>query len=137
VVGTDKDDAVATEQFLFAGGLTQNGTQYFKTITSITITSVTGEGAGDKVDFDWAANFNGPEFVFEGGAKMGFFASGTWDTCTVTFQISHDGTTWHAHAAGTTVTANAWVLVELPAGVYVRAVLSSVGASSSVSAVLV
>jgi len=137
VVGTDLDDAAATEQFLFAGGLTQSGTQYFKTITSITITSVTGEGAGDKVDFDWAANVNGPAFVLPGGGSAGYFASGTWDTATVTLQVSHDGVTWHAYASGTTLAANGWALLDLPAGVYVRAALSSVGGSTSVSAVLI
>lgn len=50
VVGTAPDGTAVSEQFLFAGGLDQVGSKIFATITSITLTSVTGQGAGDTLD---------------------------------------------------------------------------------------
>lgn len=52
-VGTDPDGNAVTEQFVFAGGLVQTGTKKFSGITSITVTSATGEGAGDTLAVTW------------------------------------------------------------------------------------
>lgn len=49
-VGTAPDGTAVSEQFVFAGGLDQTGSKIFATITSITLTSVTGQGAGDTLD---------------------------------------------------------------------------------------
>lgn len=49
-VGTAQDGSAVTEQFVFAGGLDQTGSKIFATITSITLTSVTGQSAGDVLD---------------------------------------------------------------------------------------
>lgn len=50
VVGTNAAGAAITETFTFANGLDQVGTQMFATITSVTVTSITGNGANDFID---------------------------------------------------------------------------------------
>jgi len=50
VVGINTKGEAATEQFLFAGGLVQVGNVAWAHITSITVTSITGAGAGDVLD---------------------------------------------------------------------------------------
>ena len=50
VVGVNAKGQAATEQFLFAGGLVQTGNMAWATITSITVTSITGAGVGDVLD---------------------------------------------------------------------------------------
>jgi len=50
VVGVNAKGQAATEQFLFAGGLVQTGNVAWATITSITVTSITGDNAGDILD---------------------------------------------------------------------------------------
>lgn len=50
VVGVNARGQVATEQFLFAGGLIQTGNVAWATITSVTVTSITGDNAGDVLD---------------------------------------------------------------------------------------
>ena len=54
-IGTDPDGNPVTQQFLFAGGLIQTGTAKFSGITSITVTSVVGEGAGDTLAVSWVS----------------------------------------------------------------------------------
>lgn len=55
VVGADRDGNAVTEQFLFAGGLVQTGTKRYAAITSITLTSSTGAGAGDTLAAHWVS----------------------------------------------------------------------------------
>lgn len=50
VVGVAPDGTATAEQFVFAGGLHQAGSVIHARITSITLTSVTGQGAGDALD---------------------------------------------------------------------------------------
>ncbi len=50
VVGVNAKGQAATEQFLFAGGLVQTGNVAWATITSVTVTSITGDNAGDILD---------------------------------------------------------------------------------------
>lgn len=58
---------------------------------------------------------------------------GTWDTSTLTLEISPDGgTTWVS--TGKTLTADGIQTIDLPAGCKLRATLSSVGAGSDVNA---
>ena len=59
-------------------------------------------------------------------------AYGTWDTSTLTFEYTPDGgTTWIAIASG--LTANGYQQWELPGQYEVRATLSSVGGTTSIS----
>jgi hypothetical protein len=50
IVGVGINGEAVTEQFLFAGGLDQTGSKIFSSITSVTLTSVAGNGAGDTLD---------------------------------------------------------------------------------------
>ena len=50
VVGVDSKGDAQTENFIFAGGLNQVGNIAFATITSVTVNSITGDGAGDILD---------------------------------------------------------------------------------------
>ena len=50
VTGTDKNDDALTETFEFADGLSQTGTEEFKTVTSVTCSAITGAGSGDTLD---------------------------------------------------------------------------------------
>ena len=47
VAGSDRDDLAIEEAFVLSTGLTQTGKKEFKSVTSVTITSITGNGAGD------------------------------------------------------------------------------------------
>lgn len=69
-----------------------------------------------------------------GGGVGQFIATGTFDTCTVKMQMSpDDGTTWIDVGSDTTLTAEGIANFELgPCDI--RANLSSVGGSTSVSA---
>jgi hypothetical protein len=54
VVGTAPDGTAATEQFVFAGGLVQEGSVIFAKLTSVTLTSITETGATAKtLDVGW------------------------------------------------------------------------------------
>lgn len=55
VVGVDQNGGAVSENFLFAGGLVQTTTAYLKSVTSITLTSITGNGAADTLDAAWGA----------------------------------------------------------------------------------
>jgi len=60
-------------------------------------------------------------------------AAGTWDTATLTLEVSPDnGTTWVS--TGDTLTANGVIKIDLPWGTRFRVTLSSVGGSTSVNA---
>ena len=50
VIGVNAKGQAATEQFLFAGGLVQTGNVAWTTITSVTVTSINGDDAGDVLD---------------------------------------------------------------------------------------
>lgn len=64
------------------------------------------------------------------------FAWGTFDTCTVTFQISPDNVEWF-DLTDATFTAKGAVNIEVPSSVFVRAEVTSVGAGSSVNALFI
>ena len=81
-----------------------------------------------------STNSSGDAVQLTGGV-MTFAAWGTWDTATVTLEYSPDGgTTWIAVGSDTTLTADGVANFQLPAGTYIRATVSSVGGSTSVSA---
>lgn len=61
-------------------------------------------------------------------------AYGTWDTATLTLQISpDDGTTWIAHSTGATFTDNGHSKVELGPGIQLRGTVSSVGTGTDLN----
>jgi hypothetical protein len=62
-----------------------------------------------------------------------FITYGTWDTATMTIELSADGTTWIPVTSGA-FTANGYITVDLSPGVQYRYTLSSVGASTSLDA---
>ena len=76
------------------------------------------------------ANSNSATVTWGGGRGM-FMGKGTWNTSTLTFQYSGDGTNWVTVV--TAITADGGAMFELPRGTQVRANLSSVGATTSVS----
>lgn len=81
------------------------------------------------------ANANGESFEWTGTGEGTLHIFGTFDTCTVTIQGSLDGgETWTAPAASA-YTAATITSFNMGRGL-VRAVLSSVGASTSVSCYL-
>lgn len=53
VVGTAPDGSATAEQFLFAGGLDQTGSVIHAKITSVTVTSITGNAAADTLDLGY------------------------------------------------------------------------------------
>lgn len=71
VVGVGPDGAAASETFTFAGGLDQAGSVIFATITSITLTSITGNGAGDLLDIGHGSKYG----VFAPVGTTGFTLS--------------------------------------------------------------
>jgi len=50
VAGSDINDLGIEEAFVFSTGLSQTGKKVFKSVTSVTITSITGNGASDTCD---------------------------------------------------------------------------------------
>jgi len=76
------------------------------------------------------ANGNSSAITHRGGPLL-IVLAGTWDTSTMTVQVSPDGgTTYVAHTAKT---ADAVFAIDLPAKCLVRLNLASVGAGTSVS----
>ncbi len=59
VAGTNASNVAISENFTFSGGLVQNGTQVFTTVTSVTLNSISGNSAGDTLDFFYG-NGNNP-----------------------------------------------------------------------------
>jgi parallel beta-helix repeat protein len=53
VVGIDAWGRTITENFVFAGGLSQVSSRPFAIITSVTVNSISGAGAGDVLDVGW------------------------------------------------------------------------------------
>jgi hypothetical protein len=87
----------------------------------------------DKVFTTATANASSTAVNWAGGIGQ-FMASGTFDTCTVTLQMSpDDGTTWFDVGSDTTLTAEGIANFEL-GSCDLRADLSSVGGSTSISA---
>jgi len=62
---------------------------------------------------------------------LGFFAYGTFNTCTCVLDWSPDGTNWFA-VPNASVTDASLDIVQVPIG-FIRATVSSVGASTDVS----
>lgn len=92
------------------------------------ISAVTSNSNGDTQD--WGGKSNNHL-----NTRRTVYAYGTWDTATVTIQISPDsGTTWFNVTSGA-FTADGYLTFEARA-TSIRAVVSSVGASTSVSALL-
>ena len=91
--------------------------------TATLLSNQTANGAGDGLQAEQV-----------GSATV--FTHGTFDTCTVTFQISPDNTNWFA-VTDAAFTADGYIAITFPESVYVRAEVTSVGASSSVSAIIV
>lgn len=60
VVGVATDGSATAEQFLFAGGLDQTGSVIHAKITSVTVTSITGNGAGDVLDIGYGVKLGVP-----------------------------------------------------------------------------
>lgn len=60
VAGTAQDGSAVSETFLFAGGLDQVGSKIFAKITSFTLTSINGNGAGDTLDVGYGVKFGVP-----------------------------------------------------------------------------
>lgn len=60
VVGVATDGSAVTEQFLFAGGLDQTGSKVFAKVTSVTVTSATGNGAADTLDIGYGVKLGVP-----------------------------------------------------------------------------
>lgn len=60
VVGVAPDGTATAEQFVFAGGLDQVGSVIHARITSVTLTSVTGQGAGDMLDIGYGSKLGVP-----------------------------------------------------------------------------
>lgn len=58
VAGTDSMGASISETFQFSGGLVQTGTRMFASVTSVTLNSITGAGAGDTLDFFYGDGSN-------------------------------------------------------------------------------
>ena len=82
------------------------------------------------------ANANGSSFDWPGGAKAATFVGyGTWDTSTLTLEMSPDGGTTWIPVTGMSLTANGHLdIPPLGSGVQVRAVLASVGGTTSINA---
>lgn len=60
VVGTAPDGTATAEQFLFAGGLDQTGSVVHAKITSVTVTTIAGNGAGDVLDIGYGVKLGVP-----------------------------------------------------------------------------
>lgn len=60
VVGVAPDGTATAEQFVFAGGLDQTGSVIHAKITSVTVTSITGNGAGDTLDIGYGVKLGLP-----------------------------------------------------------------------------
>ena len=81
------------------------------------------------------ANANGKTFEWKGCGPGTLHIYGTFDTCTVAIEGSTDGgDTWTAYSTSYT---SAGIVAFEAGNILVRAVLSSVGASTSVSVDLV
>ena len=91
-----------------------------------------------KWEFD--SNGNGSSFEVSGFTKQSVQCAGTWDTATVTWQGSIDGTNWRtltdSAANNLAFTTNGGPTEVLQMCRYVRPVLSSAGASTDVDAYL-
>jgi len=90
----------------------------------------------EKLFTDQTANANGTTLNWPGGSKAATFVGyGTWDTATLTLEMSPDGGTTWIPVTGMSLTADGHLdIPPLGSGVKIRAVLASVGASTSVSA---
>lgn len=82
------------------------------------------------------ANANGTTFNVTGGRYI-LQAFGTFDTCSMTVEVSHDGTDWNTYTAVSAITAAKTVDLDLPKGVFIRGVMASVGASTEASLFLI
>ncbi len=70
------------------------------------------------------------------GGKCTFACQGTWDTSTCKLTASFDGGTTYVDVTGASLTANGYKMVDLPV-CKIKANLASVGASSSVGAIVI
>lgn len=81
-----------------------------------------------------SANGTAKEIVFKDGIqRIGtFFVAGTFDSCTVSLEESPDNSTWFT-VTGSSLTAKGMFTHESPMR-YVRGVVASAGASTSINA---
>lgn len=68
VLGVDARGYTQTENFIFAGGLAQTGNIAFATITSVTVNSITGAGAGDVLDVGIGSKLGLSNIIYATGA---------------------------------------------------------------------
>lgn len=59
-VGVGVDGSAVSENITFAGGLVQQGSKIFASLTSVTVDSVVGEGAGDLLDVGYGVKIGVP-----------------------------------------------------------------------------
>ena len=67
------------------------------------------------------------------GGNGAFFASGTWDTATVTLEWSPNNSTWYSLGSAFALSANGFKNFSAPSG-FIRLALTSPGGTTSVSA---
>jgi hypothetical protein len=60
IVGTAADGSAVTETLTFANGLTPAGSKIFATVTSVTVSSIVGNGAGDTLDLGYGSKLGVP-----------------------------------------------------------------------------
>ncbi len=116
VTGKAPDGTVVTETFTFAGGLVQTGSVIFAHITSVIITAITGNGAGDTLDMGY-------------GVKLGVgvpFGSTGLVIQLLTFNLAAEA------AAATDTTNNSFTCTSSPDGAKeVKVVYSFVGLATT------
>ena len=90
---------------------------------------VTTNSSGEAVTFT-------PD-LYNGYGKGCVYAYGTFDTCTITLEFTPDsGTTWVAVGTDTTFTSAGYSNFEINGTTQIRGTVSSVGASTDVSLIL-
>ena len=102
VSGTAPDGTAITEVFSFADGLVQTGDVVFATLTSVVLTSVTGNGAGDLLDAAWGVKL---------GVSLPYGSTGL-----SIVKLSVDGTI--EAAAATDTTNNSFTATTAPNGAH-------------------
>jgi len=85
---------------------------------------------------DQTANANGDTFSIAGGRYI-LQAFGTFDTCSMTVQVSHDGSDCTTYVTVTAPTPAKAAHPDLPKGLSIRGVMASLCASTSPSLFLI
>lgn len=118
VNGTDASGAAQSEEFVFAGGLEQNGVKAFATISSIVLTNLAGAGAGDTLDIghgviygvpiNGGASFSVKKLAVDGADDIIAAQSATYNTFTPTTAANGTKciTVWYTYTRTTTPTVS-------------------------------